>query len=218
MHHKIWLSWSSGKDCAYALHRLRLEQRYTVTALLTSLDRMSGRVAMHGTPEELVRRQAIELGLPLHYVMAEDSERQHQQLRDLLTKASQEGVEGVAFGDLFLEDVRAYREEKMKETGISTLFPLWEIPTRELANNIIQEGFKAIITSVDLRVLPLTYLGRSFDAQFLQDLPAHVDPCGERGEFHTFVYDGPIFHNPVSLCVGQTNTQGDFAHLQFASR
>lgn len=210
---KIWLSWSSGKDCAYALHQIRLEERYEVTALLTSIDTASKKVAMHGTPEGLVRRQAAELELPLYYVEASDSEDQQQQLNHILQKASEEGVKGVAFGDLFLEDIRAYREEKMKKTGISPLFPLWKIPTKELAIRIIKDGFKAIITSIDLRMLPLSYLGRSFDAQLLQDLPPHVDPCGEKGEFHTFVYDCPIFRRPLSIELEGTTHQGDYGHL-----
>jgi uncharacterized protein (TIGR00290 family) len=211
----IWLSWSSGKDCAYALHCIRQQPQYEVTALLTSFDTASRRVAMHGTPEQLLQRQAEELELPIHYVEADQGEGQQQRLRGLLREASQLGVAYIAFGDLFLEEIRAYREEKMKGTGIELLFPLWKIPTNDLAYQMVRDGFKAIVTSVDLRALSPAYLGRSFDAQFLQDLPPHVDPCGENGEFHTFVYDGPIFRSPISLRQGGITVQGNYAHLHF---
>lgn len=216
---KIWLSWSSGKDCAYALYQLKSNDEYEITGLMTTLRVTSHTVAMHNIPKELLRRQASELGLPLNCVTVGINETQpsfEQQMRSLLNFASRENISHIAFGDLFLEDIRSYREEKMKGTGIDLLFPLWKQPTAQLAKNIIDSGFKAIIVSIDLRVLPISYLGREYNEEFLADLPLGVDPCGENGEFHTFVFDGPVFHHPIPVKLGKTHTEGAYGFIQLA--
>lgn len=214
---KIWVSWSTGKDCAYALHQLRLNEKYTVNGLLTTLRPTSQSVAMHGIPIELLKRQALELGLLLYCVEAginEDHQSFEQQIRNLLKIASEQNISHIAFGDLFLEDIRSYREEKMKGTGIDLLFPLWQKPTYELANSMINSGFKAIITSIDLKKLPISFLGRVFDEEFLKDLPLNIDPCGENGEFHSFVFDGPIFQHPIAINNGETTIEGDHGFIR----
>lgn len=208
---KVWLSWSTGKDCAHALHRLKANPAYEVIGILSTLTPDSTAVAMHRTPAALLRRQQTELSLPLHTVSAFQFEK---QIKDLLNKAREADVKWMAFGDLFLEEVRAARERNMSGTGIGTLFPLWKDPTPELARSMIQSGLKAIIVSVDLKKLPLSFLGREFDLELLADLPAHVDPCGENGEFHTFVYDSPLFRNPIPIERGEVTVEGDYAYLQ----
>ena len=217
---KIWLSWSTGKDCAYALHQLRLNKKYEINGLLTTLRTISGSVAMHGTPKHLLKRQALELGLPLYCAEAGVNKYQQsfeQQMGILLKIASDQNVSHIAFGDLFLEDIRSYREKKMKGTGIELLFPLWQKPTTELAKCIINSGFKAIITSINLKVLPISFLGRSYDDEFLADLPPNIDPCGENGEFHTFVFDGPVFQRTIAVDLGKITIEGDYGFLQLNS-
>lgn len=217
---KIWLSWSTGKDCAYALHQLRLNEKYEINGLLTTVRPISRSVAMHGTPEHLLKRQALELGLPLHCAEAGVNECQQsfeQQMRVLLKIASDQNVTHIAFGDLFLDNIRSYREEKMKKTGIDLLFPLWKKPTNELAKCIINSGFKAVITSINLKVLPISFLGRSYDEEFLTDLPPSIDPCGENGEFHTFVFDGPVFQHPIAVDLGKITVEDDHSFVQLNS-
>lgn len=216
---KIWLSWSSGKDCAYALHQLKSDEKYEISGLMTTLRPGTRSVAMHNIPEKLLKRQTSELGLPLYCAEAGDGEHREsfeQQIRKILKTASDQGISSIAFGDLFLEDIRFYREEKMKGTGIDLLFPLWKQPTAQLAKNIIDSGFKAIIVSIDLRVLPISYLGREYNEEFLADLPLGVDPCGENGEFHTFVFDGPVFHHSIPVKLGKTHTEGAYGFIQLA--
>lgn len=217
---KIWLSWSSGKDCAYALHQLRLSKKYELNGLLTILRTTSRSVVMHGTPEHLLKRQALELGLPLHCAEAGINEYQQnfeQQMRILLKTASDQNVSHIAFGDLFLEDIRSYREDKMRGTGIELLFPLWQKPTAELAKSMINSGFKAIITSINLNALPISFLGRSYDEEFLIDLPSSVDPCGENGEFHTFVFDGPVFQHSIAVDLGKITIEDNHGFVQLNS-
>lgn len=217
---KIWLSWSTGKDCAYALHQLRLNERYEINGLLTTIRTNSRSVAMHGTPEHLLKQQAFELGLPLHCAtigVNEGQQRFEQQMKTLLKTASDQNVTHIAFGDLFLENIRAYREEKMKETGIGLLFPLWKRPTIELAKCIIRSGFKAVIVSINLKVLPISFLGRSYDEKFVTDLPPGIDPCGENGEFHTFVFDGPVFQHPIGISLGEITVEDDHSFVQLNS-
>ncbi len=214
---KVWLSWSTGKDCAYALHQLKSDKKYEITGLVTTLRPTSRSVAMHNIPEELLKRQASELGLPLYCAEAgigEHDQSFEQQMRKILKTASEQAVSYIAFGDLFLKDIRSSREEKMKGTGIELLFPLWKKPTRDLAKSMIHSGFKTIVVSINLKALPISFLGRSFDEKFLSDLPPNVDPCGENGEFHTFVFDGPIFRHPISVDLGETKIEGDHAFIQ----
>jgi len=201
----VLLAWSSGKDSAFALHVLR-EQGVAVAGLLTTVNEAFGRVAMHAVRLSLLRAQAEAVGLPLQEVRIPwpcPNEAYEAAMARALAAARERGVTAVAFGDLFLEDVRRYREERMAGTGLRPLFPLWGRPTRELAEEMIASGQKAVITCVDPKVLPAELAGRAFDAALLRDLPAAVDPCGERGEFHSFAWDGPAFRHPVKVRAGE---------------
>jgi uncharacterized protein (TIGR00290 family) len=205
MSERALLAWSSGKDSAFALHVLR-EQGVEVTGLLTTINDAFDRVAMHAVRLELLQAQADAVGLPLVPVRIPwpcPNEAYEAGMAAALAVARAGGTTAVAFGDLFLEDVRRYREERMSGTGLRPLFPLWGRPTRALAEEMIALGQKAVLTCVDPRVLPHAFAGRAFDAALLRELPAGVDPCGERGEFHSFAWDGPAFRHPVPVRVGE---------------
>jgi uncharacterized protein (TIGR00290 family) len=213
MRKRILLSWSSGKDGAWALHLLRRRPDVEVAGLLTTLNAEFDRVAMHAVRSELLRRQSEAVGLPLHVVPLPwpcPNERYEALMREFIEGAVRDGIEGMAFGDLFLEEIRAYREEKLRGTGVEPLFPLWELPTDALAREMISGGVRAVVTCVDPRQLPPEFAGREYDEAFLADLPPTVDPCGERGEFHTFCYDGPAFRHPVGVAVGETVERDGF--------
>jgi uncharacterized protein (TIGR00290 family) len=196
------LSWSSGKDSAWALHALRQSSEYDVVGLLTTVNRVADRVAMHAVRSELLRAQAEAVGLPLHVVPipspCSNAEYEAAMAR-AVERAKQDGVTVMAFGDLFLEDIRSYRVEKLTGTGIEPVFPIWGIPTHQLARDMIQAGLRARLTCVDPKQLAPSFVGREFDATLLAALPETVDPCGERGEFHTFAYDGPMFRRRVPI-------------------
>jgi uncharacterized protein (TIGR00290 family) len=199
------LAWSSGKDSAFALHVLR-EQGVEVTGLLATISEPFDRVAMHAVRLDLVRAQAEAVGLPLLEVRIPSpcpNEAYEAAMAEALATARAQATTAVAFGDLFLEDVRRYREERLAGTGLRALFPLWGRPTRELAEEMLAAGQKAVLTCVDPRVLPRELAGRAFDASLLRDLPPGVDPCGENGEFHSFAWDGPAFRHPVPVRVGE---------------
>lgn len=201
-----WMSWSTGKDSAFALYQLTTKTDIEVTGLLTTVTEDYNRVSMHAVREELLELQAESLGLPLHKVKIPSkctNEIYEQRMKAAINEAKELRISCMAFGDLFLEDIRNYRVEKLKDTGIEPLFPLWNFPTKELANEIISSGFKAVITCIDPKVLPESFAGREYDQKFLADLPSQIDPCGENGEFHTFVYDGPIFNKPIPIHVGE---------------
>jgi len=177
-----------------------------VVGLLTTVNEVHSRVAMHAVRVELLEVQAKAVGLPLWKVSipspCSNAEYEAAMLA-AIERAKAEGVNTVAFGDLFLEDIRRYREERLRETGISPIFPIWAMPTKELAREMVDSGLRARVTCVDPKQLPGSFVGREFDAQFLADLPPNVDPCGERGEFHTFAYDGPMFRHPVPVRLGE---------------
>jgi uncharacterized protein (TIGR00290 family) len=199
---KTLLSWSGGKDSAWALHTLRQNPEYHVAALLTTVNEVFGRVAIHGFREELLDRQAASIGLPVWKVPLPypcTNAEYESRMQTVFLRAVEEGFEAVAFGDLFLEDIRAYRIERLAGTGLEPVFPIWGIPTDQLAQQMVAAGFRARITCLDPRHLSESFCGRIFDESFLSDLPADVDPCGERGEFHSFAYAGPIFSKPVSV-------------------
>lgn len=203
---RVALSWSSGKDSAWSLHNLRQDPSVEVVALVTTLNQEFDRVAMHAVRRELLEMQAAAVGLPLWTVPLPwpcSNDEYEVRMRDLLARAVKEGVQAMAFGDLFLADIRAYREKQLADTGLQPLFPVWQIPTDELAREMIASGLRAKITCVDPRVLPREFAGRDFDSQFLADLPPGVDPCGENGEFHSFVYDGPGFRRPIPIAAGE---------------
>jgi uncharacterized protein (TIGR00290 family) len=203
---KILVSWSSGKDSAWALHVLREQTDLEVVGLFTTVNSAFDRVAMHAVRADLLRDQARAIGLPLTEIRipypCSDAEYA-SAMSEALTAAAQEGVTAIAFGDLFLEDVRRYREDRMRGTRITPLFPLWGRPTHRLAREMIAAGLRARITCVDPKQLDRGFVGRDFDPQLLDALPANVDPCGECGEFHTFVYDGPMFQRPLRIRTGE---------------
>jgi len=203
---KVLLSWSSGKDSAWALHLLRQQPEIEVVALLTSFNSAAGRVAMHAVRRALVDAQASRTGiqqwsvdLPWPCSNAEYEER----MRGVCQRAVAEGITAVAFGDLFLQDIRDYRERQLQGTGLEPLFPVWEIPTAQLARDMIAAGVKAKITCVDPAQVDRSFAGRDFDQALLDSLPPGVDPCGENGEFHTFVYDAPVFSRPIEVRLGE---------------
>ena len=213
MSRKALLSWSSGKDAAHALHRLRLQGEVEVVGLLTTLNAAFDRVAMHGVREALLEAQAAAVGLPLWKVPLPwpcSNEAYEAAMAGACARAAAEGIASVAFGDLFLEEVRAYREAKLAGTGLAPLFPLWGADTAGLAREMVATGLKATLVCVDPRVLDGGFAGRTFDADLLADLPAGVDPCGELGEFHTFAWDGPGFAEPVAVAPGEVVERDGF--------
>jgi uncharacterized protein (TIGR00290 family) len=202
---KILVSWSSGKDSAWMLHVLRSERIGSPAGLLTTINEAADRVAMHGVRTEILRRQAEAAGLPLIIVSIPSpcpNEVYEERMAAACRAAVAEGFTHVAFGDLFLEDVRRYREERLAGTGLSPLFPLWERPTPTLARDMLAGGLEARLTCVDPRAVPAALAGRAFDASLLADLPVTADPCGERGEFHTCVTAGPMFSRPIPVVPG----------------
>ena len=206
MRQKVLLAWSGGKDSALALHEIQRADEVSVAALLTTVSEDYDRVSMHGVRRELLEKQARAIGYPLETVLipkTSTSETYEARMRILLEKWAQRGVTGVVFGDLFLEDIRAYRERNLDRVGMEAIFPLWGSDTTALARRFIDLGFRAIVTCVDGEPLDGAFAGRDYDEQFLRDLPASVDPCGENGEFHTFVYDGPLFPEPIDVVRGE---------------
>jgi len=204
---KALLSWSSGKDSAFALHEVLRSELCEVVGLLTTVTGEFSRVSMHGVREELLDRQAGSVGLPLLKVVLPhpcSNEQYEQAMRPVLERARSEGVQAVVFGDLFLDDIRNYRESRMMAVGIECVFPLWHRDTRELAQEMIGAGLRARICCLDPRKLDRSFAGREFDSELLSALPPAVDPCGEHGEFHTFVTESPEFHVPVTVKVGET--------------
>jgi uncharacterized protein (TIGR00290 family) len=202
----IWLSWSSGKDSAWALHELRNSPDFEVTRLLTTVNRAASRVAMHAVREELLEAQAAAAGLPLVKVPIPSpcSNAEYEEaMGAAMAQARGEGIFHVAFGDLFLEDVRRYREEKLSAVGMTPVFPLWGRETHLLAREMVAGGLRAYLTCVDPRQLERRFAGRSFDASLLDELPAAVDPCGEKGEFHSFAFAGPMFSAPLAVSPGE---------------
>jgi uncharacterized protein (TIGR00290 family) len=203
---RVALSWSSGKDSAWSLHLLRQDPGIEIVALVTTLNQQFDRVAMHAVRRQLLEMQAASVGIPLWTVPLPwpcSNEEYEARMRDLCARAINEGVQAMAFGDLFLTDIRAYREKQLAGTGLQPFFPVWQIPTADLAREMITSGLRAKITCVDPKVLPKEFAGRDFDSRFLADLPPGTDPCGENGEFHSFVYDGPGFRQPVAVTVGE---------------
>jgi len=214
---KALLAWSSGKDSAWTLHVLRQQAAVEVVGLLTTFNEAFDRVAMHAVRRELVQAQAAAAGLPLWPVSLPwpcSNEDYEARMRAAMERARAEGVTAVAFGDLFLQDIRAYRERQLAGSGIEPLFPLWgaTADTPALAQRMLAGGLRAVLTCVDTRQLEQRFVGRAFDAALLAELPASVDPCGERGEFHTFCCAGPMFAAPIAVQAGETVVREGFAY------
>jgi uncharacterized protein (TIGR00290 family) len=203
---RILLAWSSGKDSAWALHLLRQQARYEIAGLFTTINTGFDRVAMHGTRRALVELQAQAAGLPLSPVPLPwpcSNADYEEAMRKLCAWAVDQGVTAMAFGDLFLEEIRAYRERQLLGTGLEPVFPVWGLPTADLAQDMIDSGVRARLVCVDPKALPTDFAGREFDRQLLRDLPKTADPCGENGEFHSFVYAGPMFDREIPVKAGE---------------
>ncbi len=210
---KTLLSWSSGKDSAWSLHVLRERGEVEVVGLLTTINETHDRVAMHAVRSELLRKQAEAAGLELFVILLPwpcSNDEYERRMSDALARAKERGIEHVAFGDLFLEDVRRYREERLSGTGISPLFPLWGVPTPDLARSMLAGGLRARLTCVDPKKLAREFAGRDFDATLLGELPPSVDPCGENGEFHSFAFAGPMFREPIAIRSGEVVERDGF--------
>ncbi len=207
-------AWSSGKDSAWALHVLRQRVDVEIVGLLTTVNTAADRVAMHAVRRILVELQAESLKLPLTIVdlpwPCSNADYEHAMFGALDDLIQEYGITAIAFGDLFLEDIRAYREKQFANTDLELLFPIWEMPTAALAREMIASGLKAQVICIDPKQTPREFAGRGFDAEFLDELPASVDPCGEHGEFHTFVFDGPMFTTPIDITVGETIERDGF--------
>jgi uncharacterized protein (TIGR00290 family) len=206
MSKKVLLSWSSGKDSAWALHVLRQQGTVEIAGLITTINSAFDRVAMHSTRRSLVELQAKAADVPLIPVPLPwpcSNADYESAMKSVCDQAVAQGVSAIAFGDLFLADIRAYRERQLAGTGLESLFPLWQIPTDELAQDMIRSGLRARLVCVDPKVLTADFAGRDFDEQLLRDLPAGVDPCGENGEFHSFAYAGPMFSQPIPIVSGE---------------
>ena len=213
MRKRTLLSWSSGKDSAWALHVLRQDPEIDLAGLFTVVNAKHQRVAMHAVRRRLLEMQAEAVGLPLRVLEIPDpcSDQQYRDVMGALVDESiAEGVACMAFGDLFLRDVRDYREKQLRGTGIVPLFPLWNRPTDKLANEMLAAGLRAFITSVDPRKVPGRWVGRQWSRELLDELPEGIDPCAENGEFHTVVVDGPMFRHPIQVRMGQTVERDGF--------
>lgn len=215
---RVALSWSSGKDSAWALHVLRATPGIEVVSLITTFNGSADRVAMHAVRRELVEAQAELVRLPLWAVDLPwpcSNQVYEELMGNLCLRACADGVEAIAFGDLFLEEIRSYRERQLKPVGLEPLFPLWQIPTPKLARSMIAGGLKAKVTCIDQAKLDDSYVGKDLDLDFIHALPPGIDPCGENGEFHTFVYDAPIFSRPIKLEPGQIVEREGFTFADF---
>jgi uncharacterized protein (TIGR00290 family) len=211
---KVLLAWSSGKDSAWTLHVLR-RQNVEVAAILTTLNEAADRVAMHGVRRSLLEAQSEAVGIPVWKIPLPwpcTNEDYELHMAQACSRAVEEGFDRIAFGDLFLQDVRAYRERQLAGSGLAPLFPLWELPTGQLARDMIGGGLRARLSCVDSKALDPAFAGREFDLRLLADLPEHADPCGEKGEFHTFVYDGPMFRWPLCVEAGEVRDVGGFVY------
>jgi uncharacterized protein (TIGR00290 family) len=195
----IIMSWSGGKDSSFALHQILKEGKYNVKYLFTNIYKPNRRVSMHGVPEKLINEQAKQIGIPLKklYIEEKTHEEYEKKMKAFLEDLKKEGIRKVAFGDIFLADLKKYRENKMNEVGMKAIFPLWKQNTQKLAQQFINEGFRTHICSIDESLLSKKFVGVDYSKTFITDLPKNIDPCGENGEFHTFCYDGPIFKTPI---------------------
>lgn len=201
-----YFNWSGGKDSTLALYKVLESKKFDIRYLLTTLNQEADRISMHGVRSELLQAQAGSIGIPtktVHLPTSSDMSAYEAVMNQAITELKAEGISDCLFGDIFLEDLRMYREQKLKEVGISAYFPIWKRDTKELIHEFIDLGFKTIVVCVDSSKLGEEFVGRVIDKEFISDLPSTVDPCGENGEFHTFVFDGPIFENPILFEKGE---------------
>ena len=204
---KAIFNWSGGKDSAFALWKFLGQKEVHISTLLTSVSEKYQRISMHGVRKELLLEQTASIGLPLEMVMIPDEPSMSDYdslMAKKLTKLKKTGIEFSVFGDIFLEDLKKYREQRLSEVGLKALFPIWKMDTREVVEQFIENGFKAVVVSANARLLDKSFAGRIIDKSFLADLPNNVDPCGENGEFHSFVFDGPVFSHPINFSIGET--------------
>ena len=207
MSKKTFISWSSGKDSAWALHVLRQDPCVEVAGLFCTVNKKFNRVAVHGVRTELLQQQAKQVNLPLHIVEIPypcNNDDYMNAFKTFVIAAKKMRIDCFAFGDLFLKNVRQYREELLEGTGITPLFPLWGVPTDLLSREMISNGLKAVITCLDPKQISTKFAGRDYDESFLNDISAKIDPCGENGEFHSFAFEGPMFQNPIEIVLGKT--------------
>ena len=212
---KALIAWSSGKDSAFSLHEVRRAGEVDVVGALTTITDTFARVSMHGVREQILMAQLDAAGLPATIVRIPypcPNETYEARMAESLAQATAQGITHMVFGDLFLEDIRTYRVEKLEGTGITPIFPLWQRPTDELTRDMIAAGLETYLATVDLRKLPASFAGRKFDARLLADLPPGIDPCGENGEFHTCVVAGPMFSRRLAVTVGETVERDGFAY------
>ncbi len=207
------MSWSGGKDSCLALYEIQRSTEYSVAALLTTVTRDYDRISMHGVHRVLLEKQAASLGLPLHQVLISkgaNNEEYEAKLTEAVSAYRDQGIDSIVFGDLFLEDIKTYRDQFLARHDLRGIYPVWMRDTTEFIKEFIELGFKALLTCVDSKALDQSFAGRIIGHDFLAALPANVDPCGENGEFHTFVYDGPNFAQPVAFSVGETVSRDSF--------
>lgn len=212
---KALISWSSGKDSAFALHEIRRAGEYDVVGALTMVTETFERVSIHGVRQEVLRAQCRASGLPQHIVPIPypcPNDVYEARMGEAIAKAVTDGITHIVFGDLFLADIRSYREQKLAGTGITPLFPLWQRPTLPLAHAMMASGLEAYLATVDLKRLPAEFAGRKFDAQLLADMPTGIDPCGENGEFHTCVVAGPMFAHRLAVMPGERVERDGYAY------
>lgn len=204
---KALFNWSSGKDSALTLYKILQEDQFEISTLLTSINEEFQRISMHGVPVSLLEKQAESLGIPLikMELPKEPSMEEYQEIMNkTMAEIQSQGITHSVFGDIFLEDLRKYREDQLNAIGMKTVFPLWKQNTSNLIREFLELGFKTIVTCVNGSYLDKSFAGRIIDEKFIDDLPGNIDPCGENGEFHTFTFDGPIFKNPVQFEIGET--------------
>ncbi|MFL5753867.1 MAG: diphthine--ammonia ligase, partial [Bacteroidia bacterium] len=202
----VFINWSGGKDCTFALHKILEEKEYHPEFLFTTCSREHQRVSMHGVRKELITRQGLSLGIKSRkmYVPQDHTiETYNKFMFHEMQLMKQRGIDHAVFGDIFLEDLKKYREKKLEEVGLTGLFPLWKRDTKELLREFIALGYKTMVICINAKKLDRSFLGRTIDEQFISDLPADVDCCGENGEFHTFVYEGPVFKDPIGIEKGE---------------
>jgi uncharacterized protein (TIGR00290 family) len=210
---RVLMSWSGGKDSCLALYEIQRGQDYSVAALLTTVTRDYDRISMHGVRRALLEEQANCLGLPLHNVfISKDATNEEYEVKmaEAFSAYGHQGLNTIVFGDLFLEDIRAFRERFLAQHNMRGLFPVWKRDTSKFIEEFIALGFKAVVTCVDSKILDQSFAGSLIDESFISTLPAHVDPCGENGEFHSFVFDGPNFSMPVRFSIGEAVLRGSF--------